>query len=244
METLLEVRDLHAAHGKVRALQGASIDVGEGEIVSLIGANGAGKSTLLHSICGMVPPLGGTVRYRGRRIDGLSSHRILHQGIALVPEGRLIFSELTIRENLEIGALAGPFARSPGPHLGGILELFPMLGGRLGAQSSGLSGGEQQMLALARGLMAAPDLLLLDELTLGLSPRADDDVFSVIRDLRERGVAILLVEQNVCQALSVADRGYVLEAGRIVLEGPAAMLSTHDLLVQSYMGVTMEEIAR
>ena len=236
---MLEIRDLHVTYGKVRAVQGISIDVGEGEIVALIGANGAGKSSTMHAISGIVRPAKGTIRFEGEDIVRWPSHRIVRRGIAQVPEGRLIFAGLTIEENLRIGGLAGD-AASEEERIGQVLDLFPVLRGRLTETASVLSGGQLQMLALARGLMAAPKLLLLDEPSLGLSPRAAMEVFGLIPTLRARGITILLVEQNVRQALEIADRGYVLESGGITLEGSAEKLSTDEDLIRAYLGVSIK----
>ena len=236
---MLEIRDLHVTYGKVRAVQGISIDVGEGEIVALIGANGAGKSSTMHAISGIVRPAKGTIRLEGEDIAGWPSHRIVRRGIAQVPEGRLIFAGLTIEENLRIGGLAADVTSEEG-RIGQVLDLFPVLKGRLHETASALSGGQLQMLALARGLMAAPKLLLLDEPSLGLSPRAAMEVFDLIPTLRARGITILLVEQNVRQALEIVDRGYVLESGGITLEGTADNLRTDEDLISAYLGVSVK----
>lgn len=238
---MLEVTELRVVYGALRAVQGVSLDVTEGEIVALIGANGAGKSSTMHAICGIERPAAGAIRFRGEDVTGLPAHRIIAKGIAIVPEGRLIFAGLTVEENLRLGAHGAPKGRSAESALPEVLALFPELRERLDGQGAALSGGQAQMLALARGLMADPKLLLLDEPSLGLAPVAVQAVFRLIRGLRDRGVTILLVEQNVRQALAVADRGYVLESGRVILEGPAAELSRHDLLVSAYMGLNREE---
>ncbi len=238
---MLEVRDLEVNYGKIRAVRGISLDVGSGEIVALIGANGAGKSSTMNAVCGIVKTAGGEVRLRGQRITGLPAHRILRRGIAQVPEGRLIFAGLTIAENLLAGAHTTAGHGGVKGRMEEVLDLFPVLRPRLGDRASDLSGGQLQMLALARGMMAVPELLLLDEPSLGLAPVAVREVFALIRDLRDRGVTILLVEQNVRQALGIADRGYVLESGEIILEGNAGELLEHDLLVSSYLGIEPEE---
>lgn len=234
---MLEIRNLQVAYGKVRAVQGVSLDVGEGEIVALIGANGAGKSSIMHAVSGIVRPVSGTIGFRGEDIARWASHRIVRHGIAQVPEGRLIFAGLTVGENLRVGGLASDPAGEAG-RIAQVIELFPVLKDRLNETASALSGGQLQMLALARGLMADPKLLLLDEPSLGLSPRAAEEVFELIPALRARGVTILLVEQNVRQALDIADRGYVLESGRVTLEGPADALRKDEDLVRAYLGVT------
>ena len=234
---MLEVRDLHVSYGKVRAVQGVSLDVGEGEIVALIGANGAGKSSTMHAVCGIERPAGGQVRFLGVPIARLPPHRIMRRGIVQVPEGRLIFGGLTIAQNLRLGAYNVAGGAKAEADIDRVLEFFPMLRDRLDERGAALSGGQAQMLALARGLMARPKLLMLDEPSLGLAPIAAQEVFALIARLRDSGVTILLVEQNVRQALAIADRGYVLESGRIILDGKAAQLAEHELLVSAYLGL-------
>ena len=235
---MLEVRDLHVSYGKVRAVQGVSLDVEEGEIVALIGANGAGKSSTMHAVCGIERAAQGQVRFLGRSITRLPPHRIMRRGIVQVPEGRLIFGGLTIAQNLRLGAYNVAGRASAEADMDHVLEFFPMLRDRLDERGAALSGGQAQMLALARGLMARPKLLMLDEPSLGLAPIAAQEVFALIPKLRDAGVTILLVEQNVRQALAIADRGYVLESGRIILDGGAAELAEHELLVSAYLGLT------
>lgn len=237
MRSVLEVSDLHVAYGKVRAVQGVSLEVGEGEIVALIGANGAGKSSTMHAVCGIERPAGGQIRFLGRQITRLPPHRVMRRGIVQVPEGRLIFGGLTIAQNLRLGAYNVPGRARAEADIDRVLEFFPMLRDRLDERGAVLSGGQAQMLALARGLMARPKLLMLDEPSLGLAPIAAQEVFALIARLRESGVTILLVEQNVRQALTIADRGYVLEGGRIILHGKAAELAEHKLLVSAYLGL-------
>ncbi len=234
---MLEVRDIEVSYGKFLAVQGVSLDVAEGEIVALIGANGAGKSSTMHAICGVERPNGGDIRFLGESIKGLPAHRVIGRGIAQVPEGRLIFGGLTIEENLRLGAYRAADRKAIEVEMDRVLELFPMLKDRLDERGAALSGGQAQMLALARGLMAQPKLLMLDEPSLGLAPIAVEEVFALIADLPARGVTVLLVEQNVRQALAIADRGYVLESGRIILEGAAADLVRHELLVKAYLGL-------
>ena len=234
---MLEVRDLQVSYGKVRAVQGVSLEVGEGEIVALIGANGAGKSSTMHAVCGIERPAGGQVRFLGHSITRLPPHRIVRRGIVQVPEGRLIFGGLTIAQNLRLGAYNVPGRARAEADIDRVLEFFPMLRERLDERGAALSGGQAQMLALARGLMARPKLLMLDEPSLGLAPIAAQEVFALIARLRDAGVTILLVEQNVRQALAIADRGYVLESGRIILDGQAAELAEHELLVSAYLGL-------
>jgi branched-chain amino acid transport system ATP-binding protein len=234
---MLEVNHLKVRYGKILAVQDASLRIAQGEIVALIGANGAGKSSILKAICGIEPVASGQVHYLGEEISGLPSHKISQRGIVHVPEGRLIFKGLTVRENLLLG---GHNIRSRGSledKITSLLGIFPILQNRLNDPGSNLSGGQAQMLALARGLMACPKLLLLDEPSLGLAPLAVQEVFKLIKSLKEQGFTILLVEQNVRQTLLIADRGYVLENGRIVLEGKAKQLLNHKLLVHSYLGI-------
>ena len=237
---MLEVRDLHVSYGKVRAVQGVSLKVEEGEIVALIGANGAGKSSTMHAVCGIERPAGGQVRFLGVPIARLPPHRIMRRGIVQVPEGRLIFGGLTITQNLRLGAYNVAGGAKAEADIDRVLEFFPMLRDRLDERGAALSGGQAQMLALARGLMARPKLLMLDEPSLGLAPIAAQEVFALIARLRDSGVTILLVEQNVRQALAIADRGYVLESGRIILDGKAAQLAEHALLVSAYLGLQRE----
>ena len=241
---MLEVRGLEVAYGRIRAVQGISLDVAEGEIVTLIGANGAGKSSTMHAICGIEKPAAGSVRFLGEDITGLPAHRVIGRGITQVPEGRLVFTGLTIEENLRLGAYSAGRRLDVAAEMERVLDLFPVLRERLASRGSALSGGQAQMLAVARGLMARPRLLLLDEPSLGLSPVAVQEVFALIGDLRRRGVTVLLVEQNVRQALSIADRGYVLESGSIILEGSAPELAGHDMLVSAYMGLKEKDRGR
>ena len=235
---MLEVRDLEVSYGKVRAVQGISFTVAKGEVVALIGANGAGKSSTMHAISGVVRPAAGSVRFEADEITRWSPTRIVRAGIAQVPEGRLIFAGLTIEENLRTGALILPPAGTKA-RMAEVIELFPVLKDRLSEPASNLSGGQLQMLALARGLMADPRLLLLDEPSLGLSPIAAQEVFDLIVELKARGITILLVEQNVRQVLEFADRGYVVESGCVTLAGTAAELKCDDTLIDTYLGVSV-----
>jgi len=215
---MMEVRGLELSYGRIRALQGVSLVVRAGQIVTLVGPNGAGKSSLLRTIAGVHRPHGGSVHYLGRRIDGDPVEALVRGGIVLVPEGRATLRHLTVRENLALGA----YVRRDGEiqaDLQRVLARFPRLGERLDQKAGTLSGGEQQMLAIGRALMARPRLLLLDEPSLGLAPLVITSIFATIRELRDEGVTILLVEQNAKQALQLADQGYVLEPGSIGLEG-------------------------
>jgi len=230
---LLEVHDLHLAYGRIRALQGVNLVVLAGEIVTLVGPNGAGKSSLLRTIAGVHRPDAGTVHALGRRIDGQPVEALVRLGIVLVPEGRAILRHLTVRENLVLGAYVRR-DRDVEADLGRALERFPRLAERLRQMAGTLSGGEQQMLAIGRALMARPRLLLLDEPSLGLAPLVVASIFGTLRELREEGVTILLVEQNARQALQLADRAYVLETGSIVLEG--ADLLADERVRAAYLG--------
>ncbi len=240
---MLEVRDLHLSYGRIRAVQGVDLDVAAGEIVALVGVNGAGKSSILKAIAGLERPERGAIRFAGRGIAGWPAHRALAAGIAYVPEGRMIVGTLSVRDNLRLGA----FARSDGAELGTeierILGIFPDLRDRLDEPGASLSGGQAQMLALARGLMAAPKLMLLDEPALGLAPVMTRAVFALIARLKAEGATILLVEQNVVEALALADRAYVIESGRIVKHGAASLLARDPGLREAYLGLSREEPA-
>jgi branched-chain amino acid transport system ATP-binding protein len=230
---MLEVHDLHLSYGRIRALQGVSLVVRPGQIVTLVGPNGAGKSSLLRTVAGVHRPQGGSVHHMGRRIDGEPAEALVRRGIVLVPEGRATLRHLTVRENLLLGA----YVRRDGEiqaDLGRVLGRFPQLGERLDRKAGTLSGGEQQMLAIGRALMARPRLLLLDEPSLGLAPLVVASIFRTIRELRDEGVTILLVEQNAKQALELADHAYVLETGSIVLEG--ADLLADERVRAAYVG--------
>ena len=234
---LLEVRDVHSYYGNIHALKGISITVEEGEIVTLIGANGAGKTTTLRTICGVIKPRQGSVSLEGEDLKPFKIHEIVNKGVALVPEGRRIFSRLTVYENLEMGAyhrtdnegIAGDFER--------IFALFPRLEERRNQVAGTLSGGEQQMLATARALMAHPRLMLLDEPSMGLAPVLVESIFDTIQEINHEGTTILLVEQNAHMALRVAHRGYVLQTGEIVLDGTAEALHNDPMVQKSYLGI-------
>jgi branched-chain amino acid transport system ATP-binding protein len=232
---MLEVRALETCYGKIRALREVEIDVPEGTIVSIIGANGAGKTTLMRTIAGLLAPRAGSIRFRGRDIAGLPPHGILRRGVALVPEGRAILSRMTVRENLEMGAYVRR-DREVAADMERVMDRFPALRQRQGQPGGSLSGGEQQMLAIARALLSAPSLLLLDEPTLGLAPLVVADIFRIVREINASGTAILLVEQNVRQAMKVSSRTYVLETGRIVLSGPSAELAEEPRIKAAYLG--------
>jgi branched-chain amino acid transport system ATP-binding protein len=233
---LLEVQDTHTYYGNIRALRGISLSVDRGEVVCMIGSNGAGKTTTLKTIIGTLRPRQGQITLGGERIDGLTSDRIVRRGVAQSPEGRRIFPRMTVIENLELGA----FAREDHEHIREdmerVLTLFPRLKERLQQKGGTLSGGEQQMLAIGRALMARPKLLLLDEPSMGLSPLLVDAIFRIIRDINQQGTTILLVEQNARMALRVAHRGYVIQTGRIILHDTAQELLKSDLIRKSYLG--------
>jgi branched-chain amino acid transport system ATP-binding protein len=233
---MLELTDVHTHYGNIRALRGISLSVAPREIVTLIGANGAGKTTTLRTILGAVRPSRGTVTFNGQRVDGLSTHRIVRLGIAQSPEGRRIFPRMTVLENLELGAFARADRDAIAADLDRVLTLFPRLRERLAQKGATLSGGEQQMVAIARALMARPSLLLLDEPSMGLSPILVDAIFKIVEDINSQGTTILLVEQNARMALRVAHRGYVMQTGRIVLQDDAAALLRSDLVRKTYLG--------
>jgi len=233
---LLEVRELDAGYGDTQALWSVSIEVAEGSIVSLVGANGAGKSTLLRAISGLVKPRRGDIVFRGRTITGVAPQQIVAAGLSHVPEGRGLFTQMTVRENLELGAYpAGVRARAP-QSLARVFELFPRLREREKQIAGSLSGGEQQMLAIGRAVMACPALLILDEPSMGLSPLIVHELFGLIRTLNRDGVTILLVEQNIHQALQIADDAYVLQTGRVVLSGRGSELLADPAVRSAYIG--------
>jgi len=235
--TLLEVHGVQTGYGELIALHGVSLHVREGEFLALIGSNGAGKTTLMRAISGLLPLYQGDIRFDGRRIDGLPPYEIGELGLIHVPEGRHIFPAMTVREHLEVGAFLPRARKAFRETLRVVFELFPILKEREGQYAGSLSGGEQQMLAIARGLMANPKLLLLDEPTLGLAPRLAQGLFQTLKALnRKRGLTILVVSQEVFQVLDLADRAYVLENGRILLEGRGPELKEDARVVASYMG--------
>ncbi len=233
---LLEVRDLNVYYGAIHALQGISFSVDEGEIVTLIGANGAGKSTTLKTISGLLRPRTGTIRFDGKDIVILAAEEIVTRGVVQVPEGRKIFAPLTVLENLQMGAYTRTDKTEIEQSMQRVFTSFPRLRERLSQLGGTLSGGEQQMLAVARGLMGHPRLLLLDEPSMGLAPILVEEIFEIIREINRQGTTILLVEQNANMALQVANRGYVLETGRIALEGGARDLLHNPQVIQAYLG--------
>lgn len=234
--TLLTLEGVVAGYDQIVAVKGITLTVAKGEIVALLGANGAGKTTTLRTISGLVRPRAGRIIFYDRRIDHLQPHEIVRLGIAHVPEGRGIFSRLTVQENLEMGAFARTDTAEIRADLDRVLALFPHLKQRLKQKAGTLSGGEQQMLAIGRALMARPQVLLLDEPSMGLAPVLVETIFQTIQDINRQGTTILLVEQNAHMALAVASRGYVLESGYVVAEAPAQELAATDLVRKAYLG--------
>ena len=232
---MLTVDNINVYYGAIHAIKGASFTVKEGEIVTLIGANGAGKSTILKTISGMMHSKTGNIQFCGEEIGGMTPHKLVRMGLAHVPEGRRIFQELTVTENLEIGAYTAKGA-STKDDIAMVFDRFPRLKERHRQIAGTLSGGEQQMLAIGRALMSHPKLIMMDEPSMGLAPILVAQIFDIIRELNEAGTTILLVEQNARMALTIADRGYVLETGKVVLEAPAAELLVNDEVKKAYLG--------
>jgi branched-chain amino acid transport system ATP-binding protein len=235
-EALLDVKDIHVFYGNIEAVKGMSFHVGQGEIVCLIGANGAGKTTTLRTVSGLLRPGEGAIFYEGQRIDLLPAHEIVGLGVAQSPEGRRIFPRMSVRENLDMGAFIRRDAPGQREDMDRIMDLFPILKERARQAAGTLSGGEQQMLAMGRALMARPKLLLLDEPSMGLAPIVVQTIFDTIRDINDQGMTVLLVEQNAAQALSLAHRGYVIETGKIVLEDEASSLLENEQVRKAYLG--------
>ncbi len=233
---LLEIDDIHVFYDKIEALKGISLVVDEGKIVTLVGGNGAGKSTTLRAISGLLHPRHGSIRFDGRVLAGMGAHEIASIGVVHVPEGRRIFGRLTVSENLDMGAFTRHDRRAIGEDKEQMLVLFPRLRERLKQVAGTLSGGEQQMLAAARALMARPKVLLMDEPSMGLAPMLVEQVFETIKRINAQGMTILLVEQNAPMALGIADHGYVLESGRIVLDGPGRELLDDERVQRAYLG--------
>ncbi|MGH2558638.1 MAG: ABC transporter ATP-binding protein [Thermomicrobiales bacterium] len=231
---MLQVRDIHTYYGRIEALKGISIDVHQGEIVTLIGSNGAGKSTTLKTISGLVPPRQGQILFNEKSLNGVPAHKVAAMGIVQSPEGRRVFPRMTVLENLEMGA----FSRGKvDPHdLSRVFDLFPRLQERISQKAGTLSGGEQQMLAIGRALMARPTLLLLDEPSMGLAPILVEAIFGVVKDINAQGTTVLLVEQNALMALAVAHRGYVLQTGEIVLTDSGPALLNNEMVRKAYLG--------
>ena len=232
---LLKVEDIHVYYGSIHAVKGVSFEVNEGEIVTLIGANGAGKSTVLNTVSGLLHPRSGSVRFLEQDLKGVAPLKVVERGLAQVPEGRRIFLQMTVEENLEMGAYTQP-GSSIAAGIADVYKRFPRLEERRGQVAGTLSGGEQQMLAMGRALMSRPKLLMLDEPSMGLAPLLVEQIFDIIKELHGMGTTILLVEQNAQAALSVADRAYVLETGRISLSGTGAELMASDQVRKAYLG--------
>jgi branched-chain amino acid transport system ATP-binding protein len=235
--SLLNLENVHSYYGHIHALQGISINVEEGEIVTLIGANGAGKSTTLRTISGLIHPRRGKITLKGQDISHMDPHQIVKEGVGHVPEGRGIFPKLTVKENLEIGAFVIDDEDEVQRRMDYAFELFPRMKDRMDQKGGTLSGGEQQMLATARGLMLSPHILMLDEPSMGLSPVLVELIFETIKQMNKKGTTILLVEQNALMALSIAHRGYVLQTGNIVLSDTAANLKKNEMVKKAYLGI-------
>ena len=233
---LLEVTDLQVFYGVIQALKGISFEVNQGEIVTLIGANGAGKTTTMHTVIGLIQPRNGTIVYNGKDITKMPSHKIVASGISQVPEGRRIFQELSVYDNLMLGAYLQKDQKKIKDDIENVFDQFPILGERRTQIAGTLSGGEQQMLAMSRALMAHPTLLMMDEPSMGLSPLLVSQVFDIIKDMNDKGITILLVEQNAEKALKIADRGYVLETGAITASGTGAELASSPEIRKAYLG--------
>jgi branched-chain amino acid transport system ATP-binding protein len=234
---MLEVSNLDVFYGKSQALRGVSLTVNEGEIVALVGANGAGKTTMLNTISGLLRPTSGSVEFLGKRIDRLAPHKIMQLGICQIPEGRKLFSDMTVGENLEMGAYTSAAWRRRKETLEQVYQVFPALKERRKQSAKKLSGGERQMVAIGRGLMSSPRLCMFDEPSYGLAPKLFSEVLEAVKRLREHGITIFLVEQNVRHTLETADRAYVLENGRIVLEGKGKDLLQNELVKKAYLGI-------
>ena len=234
MSTLLKVNDIHVYYGKIHAVKGVSFEVGQGEIVSLIGANGAGKSTALKTISGLLHPKQGSIEFMGKDITKLEPNKIVRLGLAQVPEGRHVFAHMSVMENIEMGAYI--LGKAPEEAVEDVFTRFPRLKERRKQEAGTLSGGEQQMLAMARALMSKPKLIMMDEPSMGLSPILVEQIFSIIYELRESGVTILLVEQNANKALKITDRAYVLETGKITLSGTGRELLEKEEVKKAYLG--------
>ena len=234
-KSLLRVDDIHVYYGSIHAIKGISFEVNEGEIVTLIGANGAGKSTTLNTVSGLLKPRSGLITFEGKGIVGIGASRIVSLGMALCPEGRRVFQQMTVRENLEMGGYSRPNTEIPAS-LEDVFMRFPRLKEREKQIAGTLSGGEQQMLAMGRALMSKPKLLMLDEPSMGLAPILVEQIFDIIKELHHAGTTILLVEQNAQMALSIADRAYVLGTGKITISGPAAEVLADDRVREAYLG--------
>ena len=235
MSEMLKVNDLHVYYGSIHAVKGVSFEVHEGEVVTLIGANGAGKSTILNTVSGLLHPRSGSILFHGKDLHGVPAHKLVGMGLAQVPEGRHVFLQMTVQENLEMGAFSQPSSGIEAD-LESVYQRFPRLLERRKQIAGTLSGGEQQMLAVARALMSRPKLMMMDEPSLGLAPLIVRDIFQIIREINKQGVTILLIEQNANMALHTADRGYVMETGEIILEGAGRELLENPVIREAYLG--------
>ena len=233
---MLEVKDLEVYYGMIQAIKGISFEVNEGEVIALIGANGAGKTTTLHTITGLLSPKKGQVLFEGQDITKIPAHKIVSMGMAHVPEGRRVFADLSVYENLKLGAYTRKDKNNIDKDLEMIYERFPRLAERKNQSAGTLSGGEQQMLAMGRALMSKPSIVLMDEPSMGFSPILVNEIFDIIESISKSGTTVLLVEQNAKKALSIADRAYVLETGKIVLDGKASELLENDSIKKAYLG--------
>ncbi len=233
---MLEIKDLEVYYGVIQAIKGISFEVNKGEVIALIGANGAGKTTILHTITGLLSPKKGSVMYEGTDITKIPAHKIVSLGMAHVPEGRRVFADLSVYENLKMGAYTRKDKNEVEETLERVYERFPRLNERKNQMAGTLSGGEQQMLAMGRALMSKPKIILMDEPSMGLSPILVNEIFDIIQEVSKSGTTVLLVEQNAKKALSIADRAYVLETGKIVLEGKAEDLLNDDSIKKAYLG--------
>ena len=234
---MLDIKNISAFYGKVQALYDVSIQVNESEIVALVGSNGAGKTTTLNSVSGLLRPASGRVEFQGRRIDGNNSFNIVEMGISHIPEGRRPFPDMSVRENLELGAYLPRVWKKRGDTLEQVFSLFPVLKKKEKLLARNLSGGEQQMLVMGRGIMSGPKLCMIDEPSSGLAPIVIREVFRIIKLLRDQGITILLIEQNVRHTLEIADRAYVIENGRVILTGPSGDLLGNDMIKKAYLGL-------
>lgn len=233
---MLTIKDLEVYYGVIQAIKGVSFEVNQGEVIALIGANGAGKTTILHTITGLISPKEGSVLFEGKELTKMPAHKIVSLGMAHVPEGRRVFADLSVYENLRMGAYTRKDKSEIEQTLEKVYERFPRLKERRNQMAGTLSGGEQQMLAMGRALMSKPKIILMDEPSMGLSPIMVNEIFSIIQEVSDSGTTVLLVEQNAKKALAIADRGYVLETGNIVLEGKASDLLNNDSIKKAYLG--------
>ena len=233
---MLTIKNLNVYYGAIHAVKDLNMEVGDGEIVTLIGSNGAGKSTTLHTISGLIKPKTGSILYKGEEIVGVPAHKLVGRGLVQVPEGRHVFAEMTVMENLDMGAYLRTDKDGIARDKEKVFEKFPRLKERISQTAGTLSGGEQQMLAMGRALMSRPQLLILDEAFMGLAPLLVREIFSIIKEINSEGTTVLLVEQNANMALSIADRAYVLETGRVVLSGTAAELAASEAVQKAYLG--------